>query len=212
MDILPSLHAPTGAAAVPDSQGLNLYRADPWLAPLLGLYLPADLLAHLAPHLDRMGALAGAGWMRWPGSPTGTGRCWCIATGAARMPRPSTTTRPTGSWSGWPSPIGLAAMSHRGGVLGWPRPMPPAAKYALSYLFVQAEFGLCCPLSMTDALARTLRRFGDPELVARYLPGLIETDLDALRQGAMFMTEQGRAPTSRPPRCWPSRARMAAGR
>ena len=35
--------------------------------------------------------------------------------------------------------------------------MPPAAKYALSYLFVQAEFGLCCPLSMTDALARTLQ-------------------------------------------------------
>ena len=53
-------------------------------------------------------------------------------------------------------------MSHRPGVLGWPRPMPPAAKYALSYLFVQAEFGLCCPVSMTDALARTLAKFGDP--------------------------------------------------
>ena len=46
--------APTGAEAVPDSRGLNLYRADPWLAPLLSLYLPPDLLAHLAPHLDRM--------------------------------------------------------------------------------------------------------------------------------------------------------------
>ena len=86
---------------------------------------------------------------------------------------------------------GLAAMSHRGGVLGWPTPMPPAAKYALTMLFVQAEFGLCCPLSMTDALARTLRRFGAPDLVARYLPALTATDLDALRQGAMFMTEQG---------------------
>ena len=82
-------------------------------------------------------------------------------------------------------------MSHREGVLGWPAPMPPAAKYALTYLFVQAEFGLCCPVSMTDALARTLRRFGDPALVARYLPALTATDLDTLRQGAMFMTEQG---------------------
>jgi alkylation response protein AidB-like acyl-CoA dehydrogenase len=86
---------------------------------------------------------------------------------------------------------GLAAMSHRPDVLGWPRTLPPAAKYALSYVFVQAEFGLCCPVSMTDALARTLAKFGAPELVNRYLPGLTATDLDALTQGAMFMTEQG---------------------
>ena len=58
--------------------------------------------------------------------------------------------------------FGLAALSHRAGVLGWDAPMPPAAKYALTYLFVQAEFGLCCPLSMTDSLTRTLRKFGDP--------------------------------------------------
>jgi len=86
---------------------------------------------------------------------------------------------------------GLAAMSHRAGVLGWPAPMPPAAKYVLTYLFVQAEFGLMCPVSMTDSLTRTLRRFGDPALVARYLPALTSQDLDQLTQGAMFMTEQG---------------------
>ncbi|SDD11045.1 acyl-CoA dehydrogenase family protein [Belnapia rosea] len=184
--------APTGAEAVPDSQGLNLYRADPWLAPLLGLYLPPELLAHLAPHLDRMGALAG-------------GRLDALAGEADRNP-PELLHRSRRGEDAQRidyhpayraleqvafAEFGLAAMSHRPGVLGWPAPMPPAAKYALSYLFVQAEFGLCCPLSMTDALARTLRRFGDPELVARYLPGLISTDLDALRQGAMFMTEQG---------------------
>ena len=67
------------------------------------------------------------------------------------------------------SQYGLAAMSHRGGVLGWDAPMPAAAKYALTYLFVQAEFGLCCPLSMTDSLTRTLRKFGAPDLV-RALP------------------------------------------
>ncbi|GAB1835824.1 hypothetical protein MyNCGM121_25990 [Achromobacter xylosoxidans] len=38
--------------------------------------------------------------------------------------------------------------------------MPAAAKYALSHLFVQAEFGLCCPVSMTDSLARILRKRG----------------------------------------------------
>ena len=46
-------------AAVPDSRGLNLYRADPMLARLAALYLPPDLHRHLTPHLDRLGALAG---------------------------------------------------------------------------------------------------------------------------------------------------------
>jgi alkylation response protein AidB-like acyl-CoA dehydrogenase len=82
-------------------------------------------------------------------------------------------------------------MSHRAGVLGWPEPLPPIAKFALTYVFVQAEFGLCCPLSMTDSLTRTLRKFGTPELVARYLDGLISTDMDQLTQGSMFITEQG---------------------
>jgi alkylation response protein AidB-like acyl-CoA dehydrogenase len=44
---------------------------------------------------------------------------------------------------------------------------------------------------MTDSLTRTLRKFGDADLAARYLPGLTSQDLDALTQGAMFMTEQG---------------------
>src|SRR6202030_1516300 len=32
--------------------------------------------------------------------------------------------------------FGLAAMSHREGVLGWPTRVPHVVKYALSYLFV----------------------------------------------------------------------------
>ena len=57
MDMHPS--APAGAQAVPDSRGLNLYRADPGLRRLAALYLAPDLLDHLDPHLDRLGALAG---------------------------------------------------------------------------------------------------------------------------------------------------------
>lgn len=86
------------------------------------------------------------------------------------------------------SQFGLAAMSHRGGVFGLPGSAHPVAKYALVYLFVQAEFGLCCPLSMMDSLTRTLRRFGSQELQGRYLAGLTTQDMDALLQGAMFMT------------------------
>jgi alkylation response protein AidB-like acyl-CoA dehydrogenase len=69
--------------------------------------------------------------------------------------------------------------------------MPPIAKYLITYLFAQAEFGLLCPVSMTDSLTRTLRKFGDPALVERHLPALTSQDLDGLAQGAMFMTEQG---------------------
>jgi len=178
--------------ALPDSRGINLYQADPSFAALLALYLEPPLHKHLAPHLERMGALAGdeldqlaATADRNPPilhhrTRAGVERQWIERHPAYRRLEEVAFGE-----------YGLAAMSHRGGVLGWPEPLPPAAKYALSYVYVQAEFGLCCPLSMTDSLTRTLRKYGDPALVARYLPGLTAQDLDALVQGSMFMTEQG---------------------
>ena len=54
------------------------------------------------------------------------------------------------------SRFGLAALSHRDGVLGWPGRVPQTVKYALSYLFAQSEFGLLCPVNMTDSTARML--------------------------------------------------------
>ncbi len=179
------------AGAVPDARGQNLYRADPEAEGIFARTCPG-LFAHLAPHFDRLGAMAG-------------GQLDELAVTADRNP-PTLSVRSRAGEDesrvlkhpGYVEmerlafgEFGLAAMSHRGGVLGWPEPMPPAAKYALTYLFVQAEFGLCCPMSMTDSLARTLRRFGDESLVERFLPMLTSPDFDALYQGAMFMTEQG---------------------
>jgi alkylation response protein AidB-like acyl-CoA dehydrogenase len=183
---------PAAASAVPDNRGANLFHADPAFASYLQLYLPGPLHAHLLPHFAQLGRMAGAELDE-------------LAATADRNP-PVLHARTRGgadrqSITKHPAyrrleevafgEFGLAAMSHRGGVLGWPEPMPPAAKYALTYLYVQAEFGVCCPLSMTDALARTLSKFGSPELVARHLPGLASQDFDTLTQGAMFMTEQG---------------------
>ncbi|MFN0144957.1 MAG: acyl-CoA dehydrogenase family protein [Dehalococcoidia bacterium] len=88
------------------------------------------------------------------------------------------------------SRYGFAAMSHRDGVLGWPGRMPHVVKYALSYLFVQAEFGLFCPVSMTDSAARILNLFGSDELRARYVPGLTSTDFGSLLQSAQLLTER----------------------
>ncbi len=182
--------SPGATDAIPDSHGLNLLTADPALLPLASLYLPPDLLAHLTPQLTRLGGLAGSSLTD-------------LATEADRNPPVLHHRTRTGAdrqhIAKHPAyremeqlafgEYGLAALSHRGGVLGWPAPMPPAAKYLITYLFVQAEFGLLCPVSMTDSLARTLRRFGDPALIARYLPALTSQDLDVLAQGAMFMTE-----------------------
>ena len=181
----------TPVQAVPDNRGANLFEADPRFSDLLGLYLEPGLHAHLLPQLNRLGLLAGDALDR-------------LAASSDRNPPLLHYRDRRGFDREWiekhPSYLeleriayaefGLAAMSHRGGVLGWPEPLPPLAKYALTYVFVQAEFGLCCPLSMTDSLTRTLRKFGAPELVARYLPGLTATDMDQLTQGSMFITEQ----------------------
>ncbi len=179
------------ANAIPDSRGINLYRADPDAAALFAYYLPAPLFRHLEPHFDQLGALAG-------------GRLDELAMSADRHPPTLRVRRRTGEDCSLIdrhpasvelermafSEFGLAAATHRPGVLGWPEPMPAAAKYALTYLYVQAEFGVCCPLSMTDSLTRTLKRFGDPNLVGRFIERLTTLDFAELTQGAMFITEQ----------------------
>jgi len=191
--IMKSTARPLHAAAtpVPDSRGLNLFRADPYAEGLSALYLPEALHRHLLPHLDRLGALAGGmmdelAFVADQNPPTLSVRKRAGEDESRIHKHPAYRELERLAYG----EFGLAALSHRGGVLGWPEPMPPAAKYALSHLFVQAEFGLCCPVSMTDSLARTLRKFGDPALVARVLPLVTSQDMDELHQGAMFMTEQ----------------------
>lgn len=179
------------ATAVPDSYGIDRYADDEALRDVLPLYITPELLAHLTPTLQNLGPRLG-------------GELDDLAGQADRNPpvlHPRTRSgQDVQSIEIHPAyrklqevafgELGMAAMSHRPGVLGWSEPMPPVVKYLFFYLFAQAEFGLECPVSMTDALTRTLRTFGDEELVNRYIDGLTSTDLDALTQGAMFMTEQ----------------------
>lgn len=183
---------PSGAAAVPDSHGLNLWRADPFLQKLAGFYLPDALFSHLQGPLDRLGALAGGTLDDLAGvadhNPPVLLHRSRTGADAQRIDKHPTYQEMERLAFG---EYGIAAMSHRGGVMGWPETLPPLAKYLIVYLFVQAEFGLMCPVSMTDSLTRTLRKFGDQALVDRYLPALTSQDMDTLCQGAMFMTEQG---------------------
>jgi alkylation response protein AidB-like acyl-CoA dehydrogenase len=183
--------ADTTAHPVPDRHGQNLFTTDTELQRLLALYLPSELLAHMQPHFERLGGLAGGLLDELAGTadrnpPTLKQRTRTGRDEQKVIKHPAYVEMERLALS----EFGLAAMSHREETLGWKGKMPPLVKYVLTYLFVQAEFGLCCPVSMTDSLTRTLKKFGSPELVARFLPRLTTLDFDQLAQGAMFMTEQ----------------------
>ncbi len=191
MNIRPDAPVAQASDPVPDSRGIDLFAADPDLEPLIRLHLDPKLAETLLPHLRRLGRLAG-------------GELDELAhTADANQPRlVHRTRRGEDDQRLVKHPayermeeiafgeFGLAAMSHRAGVFGWDAPLPPIAKYLTTYLFAQAEFGLLCPVSMTDSLTRTLRKFGDEALVARFLDALASQDMAEHLQGAMFMTER----------------------
>ena len=183
--------ASSAAHPVPDRGHVNNYREDTELQQLLALYLPADLYAHLQPYFDRMGELAGGAVDDWAleadrNPPTLEMRNRAGQEVQRIVKHPAYIEMEKVAYQ----QFGLAAISHREDMLGWKGKMPAIVKYALTYLFVQSEFGLCCPLSMTDSLTRTLRKYGDEKLVAKYLPKLLAMDFDSAVQGSMFMTEQ----------------------
>jgi acyl-CoA dehydrogenase len=190
----PSMRMASGAGAealAPSCRGLNYYAIDRSLRGLLPLSIDAPLLAHLEPHLDELGALAG-------------GRLGDLSEAAERHPprlHPRDRCGRDEEWIEYHPAyremeqiafgrFGLHAMTHRAGVLGWPAPLPPVAKYVFHYLFAQAEFGLLCPVNLTDSASELLRRFGSEELRARYLEAMWSQDLTRLQRGAQFMTEK----------------------
>ena len=187
-----AVHRVADEVIAPDVTGLNLYALDKSLRDVLQLRLPPDLFAHMEAHFETLGARAASDLD-------------ANARLADRHPPVLHHRDRHGRDSQWiefhPAyrsmeqagfgDFGLAAMSHRAGVLGWREPLPPIVKYALTYLFAEAEFGLLCPINMTDSLTRVLRRFADDAVLKRYLPGLTSLDPEVALQGAMFMTERG---------------------
>lgn len=191
----PMAAGPGGGTAVdgiaPDCRGLNFYAIDPAFRDLLKLYVEPALHAHLEPHLHRLGALAG-------------GRLDELAEQADQHPPVLHRRDHFGRDEDWieyhPAyremeriafdDFGLHAMSHRGGVLGWPDPLPPLAKYAIQYLFVQAEFGLLCPISVTDTSAMLVGKYASDDIRERYLPRMLAERRADLWTGAQFMTER----------------------
>src|SRR3954466_9275007 len=196
------MHAPgkhdTAAASVdhagliaPDTSGMNFYRADPSLADLLRIHLSENLFCHVEPHLDRLGGLAG-GYLD---------ECARLADRHVPVLHQRDRFGRDAQWIEYHpayrelenaafGAFGIHAMSLRNGILGWPPPYPAAAKHAFTFLFNQAEFGLGCPINVTDGCAKLLANFGDAALKAKYLDGLTQTDMEKLTQGGQFMTEK----------------------
>ncbi|MEO8651280.1 MAG: acyl-CoA dehydrogenase family protein [Hyphomicrobiaceae bacterium] len=187
----PTATATTTGAIAPDTTGLNFFRADASLSDLLQLHLPADLWSHIEPHLDRLGALAGdhldtCARLADKHTPILHARDR-FGNDVQRIEYHPAYRELERVGFG---EFGIHAMSHRKGILGWAGTYPAVAKHAFTYLFNQAEFGMGCPLNVTDGAAMLLARYGDPALQAKYLDRLTETDMSRLTQGAQFMTEK----------------------
>jgi acyl-CoA dehydrogenase len=175
----------------PDTTGLNFFAADQSLQDLLHIHLPATLLAHVTPHLDRLGAAAGD---RLDTCARLADRHAPVLHHRDRFGRDIQSIEYHPAYRELEQAafgtFGIHALSHAPGIMGWPQTYPAAAKHAFTYLFNQAEFGLGCPVNVTDGAAMLLSRFGSAGLKAKYLPGLITTDMARLTQGAQFMTEK----------------------
>ncbi|QIK64425.1 DNA alkylation response protein [Leucobacter viscericola] len=174
---------------MPDTAGTNFYDIDHDLRSILARALSEQDFALVEPHLRELGALVG-------------GELSELALEADANPPQLRTHDKRGvridEVTTHPAyqrmvdiavkQFGLVALSHAQ-VLDFPAPAKHVVKYALWYEFGQAEFGLACPLSMTDAAARVLRRYGSPELNARYADQLIRTDA-GFESASQFMTEK----------------------
>jgi acyl-CoA dehydrogenase len=182
---------PPAQDAMPTTRGLNFYREDPNLEFVCSTVMDDPTLERARPQLVELGRIAGD-------------ELDALADQADKHPPVLRAYDERGRRADevvfHPAyremerlafgRFGLAAMSHGAGVLGWPGTVPHTVKYALSYLFSQSEFGLLCPVNMTDSTARMLRRYGSAELQARYVPRLTATDIALLWQGTQWMTEK----------------------
>jgi hypothetical protein len=164
---------PAGSAAIaPDCAGQDFYALDHGLQQLLALYLPAGVHAQLEPHFKRLGVLAGGrldelariadknGPILHSRDRFGRDEDWIEYHPAYR----EMEAIAFGDFQ-------FHAMSHRAGVLGLDAPMHPVAKYAFQYLFVQGEFGIMCPISVTDTSIYLLRKYARRSPATRAAPG-----------------------------------------
>jgi acyl-CoA dehydrogenase len=179
------------AALAPDTRGWNFYDADIGLKDLLSVYLAPALLEHLTPWLTKLGSMAAneldvAAHLADKHTPIlhhrdrfGRDQQWIEYHPAYRDLEEAAY-----------GTFGIHAMSHRAGIMDWPEPYPATAKHAFTYLFNQAEFGLGCPINVTDSGMHAILKFASPEIKDWLIPKMSTTDTGELWQGGQYMTEK----------------------
>ncbi len=175
----------------PDCAGMNFYDIDRSLHTSLRLNMEPATLSHFEPYFTRLGEVAG-------------GRLDTLARTVDRNPpvleHRDRFGRDLDTIVYHPAyremeKIGfedfkLHAMCHAPGHFGLDRPSPQAAKYVFQYLISQSEFGMMCPLSITDATIHVLKTSASEELKNYLLPKMLSTELSQLWKGTQFMTER----------------------
>ncbi|MCZ6889799.1 MAG: acyl-CoA dehydrogenase family protein [Gammaproteobacteria bacterium] len=175
----------------PDCVGQNFFDQDISLQGLITLYLDEDLRDHMLPHFRRLGEIAGGRLdelsrlsdrhepILHPRNSRGVDEEWIEFHPAYRE------MEQIGFGD-----FGIHCMSRKPGAFGWEGVVPALAKYVFQYLFVQSEFGLMCPISVTDTSALLIQRYGSEEVKERFLPGMLSQDMSKILKGAQFMTEK----------------------
>ena len=183
---------PHGAHHIaPDVHGQNFYAIDRQFQDLLRLYMEPGLRAQMTPHFERLGELAGGR----------LDELAMIADKHSPVLQPRDRFGRDEDWIDYHpayremekiayEEFGLHAMSHRAGVLGLAEPAHPLVKYAFTYLFVQGEFGLMCPVSMSDTSNFTMKTHASPELKGLLMDRLLSQDPALMMKGAQLMTEK----------------------
>jgi alkylation response protein AidB-like acyl-CoA dehydrogenase len=183
---------PHGAHHIaPDIHGQNFYAIDRQFQDLLQLYLEPGLRTAMTSHFERLGELAG-------------NRLDELAQVADKHPpllQPRDRFGRDEDWIDYHpayremekiafDEFGMHAMSHRPGVLGMTTSAHPLVKYGITYLFVQAEFGLMCPVSVSDTSNFIIKRYGSDALKKLLLDRLLSQDPKVMLKGTQFMTEK----------------------
>src|SRR5690606_30528489 len=114
---------------IPDSRGINLFHADPYMDDLLKAYLPKAIYEHVVTHFHELGASAGAeldeaAMVADKNPPVLSTRNRSGEVQYTVHKHPAYISLEKAAYEKY----GLAAMSHRAGVLGWSEPLPPAVK------------------------------------------------------------------------------------
>ena len=174
-----------------DTKGQNFYAQDSTIQDLMKIYLGEDLIGLISPHLEELGSRVANDLdihamqanrhvpILHQRDKFGRDRQWIEY-------HPSYKALEQAAFGDY----GIHAMSHKAVISGFDEPLPLFAKHLFTFLFNQAEFGLGCPINVTDSAAHVIRLFGSSELKEKFLPRMLSTNLTELWQGAQFITEQ----------------------